>query len=393
MASATSVRTPRYRKHRPSGQAVVTLSGKDRYLGKYGTKASKSEYDRLIAEWLNAGRQLLPDDGQPVTVNDLILGFWNATHKNLKGGRAFNLRSAMRVLRALYGTTTADSFGPKALGVVREAMKKEVCKKTKLPWSRTYINLELDWIRRLFSWAVSQELVEGSKSHALAEVPNVAKGEARESEPIGPVDDAIVEATLPYLPPVLVTIVKIQRLAGCRPQEVCRLSADGLDMSCENVWTYRPREHKGSHLDKDRIIHFGPKAIELIRPYLRADGLPFFRPVESESARNEARRDKRKTPMTPSHLRRRQRKKSRTRAPGDYYTTGAYRQCIIRACKKAEIEPWAPNQLRHAAATEIRAKFGLEAAQIALGHSRADVTQVYAERNSKLGAEVARKIG
>ncbi|MEO8493844.1 MAG: hypothetical protein ABI614_02150 [Planctomycetota bacterium] len=34
---------PKYRKHRASGQAVVTLAGKDRYLGRYGTKASERE--------------------------------------------------------------------------------------------------------------------------------------------------------------------------------------------------------------------------------------------------------------------------------------------------------------------------------------------------------------
>ena len=43
---------PKYRKHRASGQAVVTLSGQDFYLGPHDTKASKLEYDRLIGEWL-----------------------------------------------------------------------------------------------------------------------------------------------------------------------------------------------------------------------------------------------------------------------------------------------------------------------------------------------------
>jgi hypothetical protein len=36
---------PRYRKHKPSGQAVVTLSGQDFYLGPHGTKASHAAYD------------------------------------------------------------------------------------------------------------------------------------------------------------------------------------------------------------------------------------------------------------------------------------------------------------------------------------------------------------
>jgi integrase len=54
---------------------------------------------------------------------------------------------------------------------------------------------------------------------------------------------------------------------------------------------------------------------------------------------------------------------------------------------------WHPNQLRHTRATLVRSQFGLEAAQVYLGHVRADVTQVYAERDQRLGEEVARKIG
>ena len=55
---------------------------------------------------------------------------------------------------------------------------------------------------------------------------------------------------------------------------------------------------------------------------------------------------------------------------------------------------WHPHQLRHAAATRIRHQFGLEAAQIALGHSSALVTDaVYAERDAAKVVEVMKKIG
>ena len=45
------------------------------------------------------------------------------------------------------------------------------------------------------------------------------------------------------------------------------------------------------------------------------------------------------------------------------------------------------------AATEIRRRFGLEAAQVILGHSKADVTQIYAERNPGKAIEVALQVG
>ena len=54
-------RVPSYRRHKPSGQAVVTLNGKDRYLGKWNTKASRVEFNRLVGAWL-AGGGTLPFD-------------------------------------------------------------------------------------------------------------------------------------------------------------------------------------------------------------------------------------------------------------------------------------------------------------------------------------------
>jgi hypothetical protein len=63
---------PKYRKHKATGQAIVTLSGNDIYLGPHGTKASKLEYDRLIGEWLANGRRLpVEADDKPVSVIEL----------------------------------------------------------------------------------------------------------------------------------------------------------------------------------------------------------------------------------------------------------------------------------------------------------------------------------
>ena len=54
---------------------------------------------------------------------------------------------------------------------------------------------------------------------------------------------------------------------------------------------------------------------------------------------------------------------------------------------------WSPNRLRHTAATQIRRQFGLEAVQVALGHAKADVTQIYAERDLTLAVQIMQKIG
>src|SRR5437588_243884 len=73
---------PSYRLHKPTGQAVVRLDGRDHYLGKHGTEASQEAYRRKVAEWLTArppdpGADTLPvAAARNVSVNDLVLAFW-----------------------------------------------------------------------------------------------------------------------------------------------------------------------------------------------------------------------------------------------------------------------------------------------------------------------------
>jgi hypothetical protein len=74
---------PSYRLHKPTGQPVVRLDGRDFYLGKHGSEASQESYRRLIAEWLTNGRQPPAHSVHPVavqekdlSVNELILGYW-----------------------------------------------------------------------------------------------------------------------------------------------------------------------------------------------------------------------------------------------------------------------------------------------------------------------------
>ncbi len=38
-----------------------------------------------------------------------------------------------------------------------------------------------------------------------------------------PVDDSIIEATLPHLQPVVADMVRLQRLTGARPGEICSI--------------------------------------------------------------------------------------------------------------------------------------------------------------------------
>ena len=79
---------PSYRLHKTKGLALVTLDGRDIYLGKHGTPESRAEYDRLVHLWLANDRRL-PDavvgkrrgDRSDVVVSEVILAYWEFAEK------------------------------------------------------------------------------------------------------------------------------------------------------------------------------------------------------------------------------------------------------------------------------------------------------------------------
>jgi hypothetical protein len=150
-----SVRTPSYRLHRPTGQAVVTLNGRDFYLGKHDTPGSRAEYDRIIAEWLSNGRQTAATDD--VTISELMVGYIrHADAYYVKNGRPTSvaplIRLALRALKRLYGHTPAREFGPLALKTLRQAyIDAGSCRRD--------VNRYTGLIVRFFKWAVENERV------------------------------------------------------------------------------------------------------------------------------------------------------------------------------------------------------------------------------------------
>jgi hypothetical protein len=100
-----------------------------------------------------------------------------------------------------------------------------------------------------------------------------------------------------------------------------------------------------------------------------------FSPVRAREERFAKLRAVRKSSVQPSQLCRR--KPNPKRRPRACFTGRSYANAIQEACERAGLAHWAPNQLLHAFATEIRKRFGLEAAQVGLGHAKADVTQVF----------------
>jgi integrase len=174
-----------------------------------------------------------------------------------------------------------------------------------------------------------------------------------------------------------------------------------------------------------------------------------FSPRAYVEAMHRRRAEQRKTKRTPSELKRKRKAKPR-RVPAERYNRRSYRVAVVRGCDKAtrarvfnllkglaesdklvlpegltaktlfrrvsqlttdriqaiaaangleaaieglRVPHWSPLQLRHTAATAIRAKYGIEAAKVILGHTKVETTQIYAERDLGKAQEIMREIG
>lgn len=404
---------PKYGRHKASDQACVYVNGTEVYLGKYGSPKSHERYREFLAEWRSKqvviekteAAQSVEDslaktlhpaalrrkrrEGGVVMLDELIFVYRrHASSYYVKHGKVTReaelIVELTNLLGKKHGDEPVDEFGPVQLDNFRDDLIVE------RDWSRKVINKQISRLIRMFKWAVGKEMCAADVPLQLAALGGLKKGrtDARETSGVSSVDDTLIELTLPCLPEIVADMVRFQRLTGARPGEVCALRPCDIDRSSQ-VWVYTPDAHKTEHHEKSREVYIGPLAQEVLASYLERDETSYcFSPEESIAKARQLQQLEKEKPWT------RKNPDGTTKQPApNRYQVSSYRVAVRRGCNKAGAPVWTPNQLRHTAATEIRKKYGLEAAQVICGHEKADVTQVYAERDRQLAEKVAREVG
>jgi len=423
---------PKITVHPRSGHARVRYNGQEIWLGKHGSEEAQQKYDHLIQEIVSGRLTAAPSStdtsGKAVkasttethkvdalkpavharpavlTVAKMCSQFFIYAQKEYcrpdgtTTSTLGDIKTAIRALRR-YDDMSAASFGPVLLEELMHSLASEKVKCVKNGGKVDYrprktINRTIKNIRMMFGWAVTRELIPPEKYVAMKAMKllKAYRTNARELKKIQHVPDSVIEQTLPHLPKVVSDMVRFQRLTGVRPGELCSLRPEDVDRS-ERTWLWRLSNHKNAWRDHAREICIGPRARAILEPYLtRPAHRNCFLSSESELIRNRERRSKRASPTTPSQRSRRKKSAQKYRKI-KAYTVDSYRRAITRACEKSNIPVWSPNQLRHAAATEARAKYGLDAAQLRLGHKHASTTEIYADLNRQRAAELAEQLG
>ena len=423
-------KTPSYRLHKGSGQAVVTLSGKDIYLGVHGSDESHAEYKRVIAEWLQntkiapaASRTGMNPESEISDINELIVAYWQYAEQyySIDGKPSKelgNMRYAAIPLGEMYGSVSPQDFRPTSLKVIRQHMIDSGL-------SFGTIKGRINRIRRIFKWGVENDHIDPSVYQALMAVEPLRRGRCgvKAGPGVKPVPEEVVERTLTCMPPMLQAMVRVQLHTGMRPGELVKMRRRDINTSGV-VWHYRPESHKTQHHGHERTIYLGAKAQEYLAPYLETDhDATVFNPRKGMKERWAACKTHRHNPNEP---------RKTTRKITSRYTTSTYLQAIYHACdlafpppeplcrklasagkretlkawkarltreQHAEVKAWRkahrwhPNQLRHNAGTYLRKEFGIEAARVVLGHKSAGVTEIYAELDRAKAEAIMGRVG
>ena len=273
-------------------------------------------------------------------------------------------------------------------------------------------------------------MIPASVYHALLATPGLKRGrsDVREAEPVKPIDQASIDAIKPFVSNQVWTLVQLQLLTAARPGELITMRPGLIDTS-KDIWIYIPSHHKTAHHGYERRIYLGPRAQEILQPFLqRSPDKLCFSPAEAEAQRLVDLHANRRTPLSRGNLPGTNRKANPRCRAGEAYTVATYRRAIGRACDRAFPPPaplakredetnsswkqrinkdrlreklriwrnkhrWHPHQLRHNAATYLRKEFGLETARVILGHRSTAVTEVYAELDHEKALQVIRTMG
>ena len=386
------IRSPKYRRQKRSAGdlAFVEIAGVRRYLGVYKSPESMNAYHRVVAEWIESGRsQLLPATSQEITIAELVAKYWEhaKTYYRRADGKASKeldlYHQSLKPLLKLYETSRVAEFGPRALKSVRQQLIQD----NKL--NRNTLNGYIRRVKGVFKWGVEQELVPPSIWHGLQAVAGLKRGRTEVPEPkrIRPALQAHIDIIQPNVSRQVWALIQLQLFTAARAGELVTMRATEIDTSGP-IWIYTPADHKTAHHGIERNIYMGPRAQEIVSPFMgtRPIGDYLFSPIEAEHERHAQAECHRRPDQKPNP-------KKTPREIGEHYTTTTYRCAIRRACIKAGLDSWHPHQLRHNAATWLRKEFGLDVARIILGHRSPAITEIYAELDREKAISAMQKSG
>lgn len=403
----TASKTPTLRYHKQTKRYYIFGGGKRVYLGGHKGTAAKRRLE-IIACMIEGTPPTVAfaSASGGTTLARALTEFrkWAPTHYTDNRAIA-RFDAVIAAAIAAHGETPADQFDGQGVEDVRTVLTSR-----KPELSRGYINCLIRALKTAFAWMKRRKIVCANTLAEVRQVKALMAGDGgRETTPIPPVEDWVVEATRRECSCTIRAMIDLQRLTGMRPGELCRMRRCDVSTSMAEVlpipgqrrtikaveaegvpiWRYVPSKHKNLHRGKMRIVPIGPDAQKVLLPFLeRAPEDYIFRPSDDLSpARHKA------------------------LCAGPCYNVRAYHNAIVRAVGRANrlrkeaaekglvplfvrVPSWSPNQLRHAALEDTADRIDAEHAAAIGGHSASmRALDSYVQATIRKAASAAAKVG
>lgn len=343
---------PAYRLHKSTGQAVVTIKGKDYYLGKHNSTKSKAKYADLVG-----------GDGVKQSLQDLTNHYIEHSKEYYRNSTEVDrIRRAFELFHEAVGGLEVGQLSKVHFRqFLKRCVASDLC--------RRYTNQLFACLLRGFKWLSSNDFLAADTYHDLRLVEPLKAGrtDAIDHPLVSPAAMEDIFTVVKSLQPMQAAMVLTQLYTGMRPGEMLAMLPASIDRNLD-PWVYTPKKHKNAYRGHSRKIYLGPKAQAAIAPWID----PAFEYVFSPKKIKEKLGD---------------------RVPGNRYLSTSYSRMLLRACIKAGVKPFTPHQLRHTAATRIVTECGWQAARAVLGHKSLNTTLIYVESELSLALPAVGRLG
>ncbi|MDA7668714.1 site-specific integrase [bacterium] len=363
--------------------AYTRVDGRRISLGRYGDSEGYQRWKRLLNEWLAAHDLDQAIEPSRVTVADLADRWLDSERSRMDSARISRKTYAAACYAAEaavleHAGSLATTFGPKALKSVQARLVRTPCKTIRGRYrnaqkpptlSRTEVNRRVNGIRQMFRWGVSEELVSPATLASLRSVSGLRAGEGRDNPARKPADPAAVRALAAELRARghhgHASVLEILRWTGCRPEEVCSLTAADVRQTSTGLELHIRNHKTRKSTNADRIIPLNDRAASLMH-----DAITEHRNIDPD----------RRLFLSPR---------------GRPFGSSRFYYLLRKTADAAGLDRVEPYGLRHLGATEA-IEAGMSEAETAalLGHSPSStIVRRYSQDRTALARRAANAIG
>lgn len=417
---------PTLRFHKPTGQhyywdsftktRVNLGANKERAERRYKAAIAKLASDRADAQTptLPPTRNL----DRQISVAELALEYTRRAVPDYRDNRdAARIRAGLLHLSRFAGIEEADRFSAQRLKEFRRHLAAE-CRQQRdvtKPFSRTYINYLVGVVKMVWAWASENEYIRTETAFRVRGVRPLRRGQGgAERVRVPPVEDWVIDATVPELGPIVAAMVRVQQFTGARPGEICGMRRRDLSIDTseavaipetklearanDRCWMFVPAMHKNSGRGKARVLAIGPRCQAVLSPFVvgkRPDDA-IFSPAAAALGHLK------RLGRSFDHLRHVSHRATYDRSTFAWAVTRAIERvnrkrlaagCLLLSGSAGLLPHWSPGQIRHTTATAVRARFGREATAEYLGHAGLDLVDRYAEQAIETAVRIAAEMG